>query len=64
MTDVHFWKNNKKDKDGQVTRTIGETGPMGRILIRGEQGHDIIDELYPIEGEPVVDKPGRMDLVF
>ena len=32
---------------------------MGRLLVRGEYGHDIVDELYPIEGEPVVDKPGK-----
>ena len=55
MADVHAWK---KDKNGTVTQAIGEVGPMGRILIRGEPGHDIIEELYPIEGEPVVDKPG------
>lgn len=37
---------------------IGGAGPMGRLLIRGEYGHDIIDELKPVFGEPVVDKPG------
>jgi biuret amidohydrolase len=37
---------------------IGSAGPLGRLLIRGEYGHDIIDELKPIFGEPIVDKPG------
>lgn len=37
---------------------IGSIGPLGRLLIRGEYGHDIIDELKPIEGEPIIDKPG------
>jgi nicotinamidase-related amidase len=48
-----------KVERGEPSKRIGDSGPMGRILIRGERGHDIVDELAPVAGEPVVDKPGK-----
>lgn len=48
----------KLDRWAPGTR-IGDPGPMGRILIRGEEGHGIIEELAPVAGEMVLDKPGK-----
>ena len=55
LTDLY---NNKLIR-GKGEKRIGDEGPMGRILIRGEYGHDIVDELKPIAGEPIIDKPGK-----
>ena len=55
LADLHPAKHRR----GQPSLRIGDPGPNGRILVRGEYGHDIVDELAPEPGELVIDKPGK-----
>jgi len=55
LTDLHESKRRRAEQAGAP---IGANGPLGRLLVRGEYGHDLIDELRPLAGEPVIDKPG------
>lgn len=48
----------KRDR-GNPTLRIGDDGPMGRLLVRGSAGHEIVPELAPVDGEVVLDKPGK-----